>query len=336
MPALVCLCLLILAAPAAAGTAVCEVDLEAGSFGWTAPDGRQLDPLNLPDAALLFEELAGALAAGDRSDSLRARIGRAVVSPVWSEISGADAWRITPPQGYALPGLLGVFGALACPDGRAVIEHVPVCLAWPSLAESPDANAWDGSGAILMSAPFARNVDPATDDPDTLRHALAKAVRSVRLIPRNETDMRTLQEALLNVRPGLWWFRGESRALEAYVGWAYAVRGAMPPVLVWTLPSRSSQAAPVLGPDTMTSSPGAPLPCLVVATRAVSETLLAPLARDFVDGLARGLDCGTALHEAQLATLDSGLHIATSLVVVGDPTVTADLDRASWLKRLFR
>jgi hypothetical protein len=330
MRALLVTCLLLLAAPALAGTAVCEVDLESGNFDWIAPDGERLERVRLRNANALFERLAAALAAGETAEDLRAQIGSEIVAPVWPSISGADAWRIEPLEVRGLPGPLGSFGLLTLPDGRAALEEVAVSLEWPRPLRASRPRTVEDRGALLLSAPFAADVDPATDDPDTLRSALRGGARTVRLIPRNETDVTTLRRALEEVRPSLWWFRGEADALTGM----QAAFGALPRVVVWTLPSRSVAGAPELSPMTLASSGEGPS-CVIVATRAVSETALAPLARRLVDAIAIGLDCGTALHEAQLSVAGEDPVLAGSLIIVGDPLTTAGLDRAPWLRRLF-
>lgn len=329
MRVLLLICALLAARPAGAGTAVCAVDLETGTFTWTAPDGRALEPVRLEDAHGRLASLARALARGDGADPLRGQLGQAIVAPVWPEISGADHWRIVCLDARQLPGPLGAFTTLTLPDGRAALEHASVSLDWADPRRATPHKT--GSGALLLSAPFATDVDPARDDPDTLRHALAKAARSVRLIPRNETGVETLRRALEEVRPAVWWFRGESAILAEWTD-AFAE---LPDVVVWTLPSRSSLVTPALTPATFAGASGLPA-CIVVASHAVEETALAPVARAFADGLARGLDCGAALHQAQVATLDQGLPVAASLVLVGDPATTAPLARAAWFRRLFR
>jgi hypothetical protein len=331
MRVLLSLCFLFVAAPVAAQTVVCEVDLEAGTFDWFSPEGERLERVRLRNALRLFEQLDEALATGDRADSLRARIGDSVVAPVWTAIESAQAWRVVPLELRGLPGPLGVFATLTLPDGRAALEHTSVTLDWPRPLRAPLPRSSESSGALLLSAPFTADVDPATDDPDTLRRALAKAARNVRLIPRNETDVSTLRTALEEVQPAVWWFRGESGSLAGM----QPAFGALPKVVVWTLPSRSSPGAPQLSPMTLASGGEGPW-CVIVSTRVVSETSLAPIARRFTDGMARGLDCATALHEAQRASMDSGLVLASSLVLVGDPLTEAKLTRASWIRRLFR
>lgn len=331
MRALLCLCFLLVAGPAVAGTAVCEVDLEAGTFDWFTIEGARLERVRLRNAAPLFDQLETALAAGDPADSLRTRLGRAVIAPVWESISDATAWRIVPLEVRALPGPLGAFGVLALPDGRPALAQAAVSLDWPRPLRTPVPRSTESSGALLLSAPFTMDVDPATDDPDTLRHALGKAARTVRLIPRNETDVSTLRAALEDVRPAIWWFRAEAGALAGM----QPALGALPNLVVWTLPSRSQAGPPRLSPMTLASGGEGPA-CVIVATRSVSEKALAGIARRMADGIARGLAAGTALHEAQTAALDSGVVLASSLILVGDPLAKADLDRAPWLRRLFR
>ena len=75
--------------------------------------------------------------------------------------------------------------------------------------------------------------------------------------------------------------------------------------------------------------------CVIVSVRAIPETMLAPIARNFADGIARGLDCSTALHEAQRHAVSAGISVGGSLVLIGNAATTVDLDRTSWIKRLF-
>jgi hypothetical protein len=332
MRVLICICLILAANSAVAATAVCEIDLQSGTFDWTTAEGQRLDRVRLRDAARQFEQLASLLAQGDPADSLRATLGRTIIAPVWKSISEATAWRIVPLEVRALPGPLGAFGILTLPDGTSALERVSVSLDWPRPLRTPVPRPNESSGALLLSAPFTADVDPSTDDPDTLRRALGKAARTVRLIPRNETGVSTLRAALEEARPAVWWFRGESGALAGM----QPAFGALPNVVVWTLPSRTKAGPPRLSPMTLASGGESPA-CVIVATRAVSETALASMARRLVDGIARGLDCATALHEAQRAALQSGLPlVASSMILVGDPLTEAGLARAPWLRRIFR
>jgi hypothetical protein len=156
-------------------------------------------------------------------------------------------------------------------------------------------------------------------------------VHTVRLIPRNEIDASTLRRALEESRPGLWWFRGESGQLAGL----QPAFGALPSIVVWSLPARSVHGVPALVPVTFASGGSAP-GTVIVAVRAVPETTLAPLIRDFVEALATGLECGEALHQAQLLALADGisLRVASSLILVGNPDAQASLKRAPWLRRI--
>jgi hypothetical protein len=327
------LLLTLLAASAYADSAECLVDLDQGQFSWSIPGQDPSPVIAVEDARARFGVLDSLLAAGDPADELRAALGAEILGPVWAELSRSRDWRIVSATVEPVPGPLGGFSTLTPPDAstKPVLSLHRISLGWPRPLRVPVELVSESSGELLLSSPFATDVDPATDDPDTLRHALGLAVRTVRLIPRNETDASTLRRALEESRPGLWWFRGESGQLAGL----QPAFGALPPVVVWSLPVRSVRGAPALVPVTFASGGSAP-GTVIVAVRAVPETTLAPLVRDFVDALARGLDCSEALHQAQLRALKDGssLGVASSLILIGNPAARASLKRAPWLRRI--
>jgi hypothetical protein len=332
MRTLICLLLCLAAGPATGQPAVCRVDLNAGTFAWTTPTGRSLEPLHVEGAERKFAELDSLLAAGDEADALRALLGAQILQPVWSEIGHFGRWRIVPTEVRAVPGLLAGLTVLALPDGlrEAAFQRVEVTLDWPEPLRAPQTRVREASGSLLLSAPFTPDVEPVNDDPDTLRRALQGAAKTVRLIPRNESDATTLRRALEDSQPALWWFRGDQEQLAGL----QPAFGALPGLVVWTLPGRGGVEVPQLSPMTFASGGEGP-GCVVASVRPIPESTLAPLARHFADGMARGLSCAAALHEAQRAAVGSGLAAASSLVLIGDHEATVDLRRASWLKRLF-
>ena len=318
---------------AGAQTAECLVDLDEGSFSWSIPGHETPPEIRIDDAHRRFAVLDSLLAAGAPSEPLRKSLGTEILGPVWDQLEGIVDWRITSATIKPVPGLLGGFTTLTLPDASAdpALARHRISLGWPKPLRVPVSRVTESSGGLLLSSPFAPDVDPATDDPDTLRQALGRALRSVRLIPRNETDAPTLRRALEESRPGLWWFRGQSGEIAGL----QPAFGALPSVVVWSLPSRSSRGAPALVPVTFASGGTAPA-TIIVAVRAVSETALAPLVRDFVDALARDLECIEALHLAQQNALanETPLGVASSLILVGDPASRVPLKRASWFRRL--
>lgn len=334
--ALLLLGLIAMATTARSGTAECGVDLDLGRFTWVLPGGEVLDPIDVPQARVRLARLDSLLATGDPADELRASLGRDIFGPYIDQIDPVQSWKFVPELVQGLPGTLGALAALAVParQGEPAVARHRVSLGWPRPLRQPLPRARKSStGSILMSAPFATDVDPALDDPDTLREALRDAVRTVRLVPRNEAGTATLRRALEESAPGLWWFRGDADQLAGL----QPAFGALPQIVVWTLPSRSISGPPALTPMTLASGGTAP-ECVVVSTRAVSESELAPLVRDFADGLARGLGCEAALQEAQAHALADGasIPVASCLVAIGRSESVAHLDRSSWLRRWFR
>ena len=318
---------------ACAESAECLVDLDQGRFSWSIPGQDPLPEITVDDARARFAILDSLLAAGNSADELRATLGAEILGPVWTELSGIRDWRISSAVVEPVPGPLGGFNTLTLPDGSgepALARH-RISLGWPRPLRVPVDRISESSGELLLSAPFAADIDPASDDPDTLRRALGLAVRTVRLIPRNETDAPTLRRALEESRPGLWWFRGESGQLAGL----QPAFGALPGIVVWSLPARSVRGAPALVPVTFASGGSAP-GTIIVAVRALPEAALAPLVRSFLDALAQGRDCGEALHQAQMRALTDGgsLKVASSLILIGNPSARASLKRAPWLRRI--
>jgi len=317
---------------ARAETAECLVDLDQGRFSWSIPGEEPSPAITVDDARARFAALDSLLAAGDPAVELRAALGAEILGPVWTGLSGIRDWRISSAIVEPVPGPFGGFSTLTLPGPSAepALARHRISLGWPKPLRVPVDRVSEGSGELLLSAPFARDIDPASDDPDTLRQALSLAVRTVRLIPRNETGAPTLRRALEESRPGLWWFRGESGQLAGL----QPAFGALPGVVVWTLPARSTRGAPALVPMTFASGGNAP-GTIIVAVRALPETTLAPLVRNFVDALARGLDCGEALHQAQLRAMTDGasISVVSGLILIGNPAAGASLKRAPWLRR---
>jgi hypothetical protein len=320
---------------AGAGSAECLADLDQGRFIWSIPGQESTPEIRIDDARTRFAVLDSLLADGDPAEELRAALGAEILGPVWGQLAAIPDWQIIGATADAVPGPLCGFATLTLPDASAepALARYRISLGWPEPLQVPASRISGRSGELLLSSPFAPDTDPATDDPDTLRHALSSAVHTVRMIPRNETDAPTLQRALEESRPGLWWFRGENSQLAGL----QPAFGALPSIVVWSLPARSGHAVPALFPATFASGGSAP-GTIIVAVRAVRETILAAMARDFVDALATGQDCGEALHRAQQRALASGVSVsaASGLILVGDPTGRVSLKRASWLRRIRR
>jgi hypothetical protein len=314
-------------------TAECLVDLDRGRFSWSIPGQEPWPEIEIDDARSRFAILDSLMATGNPANELRTALGTEILGPVWARLSGIRDWKVTSAAVEPVPGPLGGFSTLVLPDasGEPALTRYRIRLAWPRPLRVPVPRISESSGELLLSSPFAAGVEPATDDPDTLRHALSLAVHTVRLIPRNEIDASTLRRALEESRPGLWWFRGESGQLAGL----QPAFGALPSIVVWSLPARSVHGVPALVPVTFASGGSAP-GTVIVAVRAVPETTLAPLIRDFVEALAKGLECGEALHQAQLRALADGisLSVASSLILVGNPSARASLKRAPWLRRI--
>lgn len=318
---------------AGAQTAECLVDLDSGSFNWSIPGHESVPEIAIDEARARFTELDSLLAAGEPAETLRASLGAEILGPVWEQLAGTIDWRISSATVEAVPGVLGVFSTLTLPGASTepALTRYRVGLGWPGPLRIPVSRVAESSGGLLLSSPFAPDLDPSSDDPDTLRRALGRAVRSLRLIPRNEDDASTLRRALEETRPGLWWFRGQSGQIAGL----QPAFGALPSVVVWSLPALGGGGAPALVPSTFASGGAAP-GTIIVAVRPVAETALAPLVHDFVDALARGLECGEALHLAQQRALTNGasINVASSLILVGDAGGRASLKRAPWFRRL--
>lgn len=331
--ALLLLAALSATAPGAGAAEVeCRVDLDRGTFQWILSDGTELPPLNVAKARERLLRVDSLLVAGEAAATERRTLGQEIFGPYQDQIADASDWKFVSELVMGVPGPLGVLGTLELAEGGPALARHAVSLGWPLPLRVPEPRPAAEGGALLLCAPFAPGVDPLRDDPDTLRRALEGAVRSVRLVPRNDTDAQTLRRALEESAPGLWWLRGDAGQAA---GLAPAF-GALPPGVVWTVPARAA-GPPALTPMTFASAGTGPA-WVVVSTRAVPESALAPLARRFADALARGTAAGAALHEAQRHALaeGAGLRVASALVLVGRAGVGADLDRASWLRRLLR
>lgn len=332
MPRVVITLLLLLLAPAAlAQPATCVVDLDAGTFTWHLPDRSQLAPVLVDDATARFASLDSLLALGEDAAALRDALGAAVFAPILEQLADFTELRFQPATVEPVPGRLASVGALNHPAGSPVFLTHGVSLCWPAPLRIPATRTMPDSGELLISAPFSEGVQPAQDDPDTLREALSKAVQKVRLIPRNELQSSTLRRALEENSPALWWFRGG----EGTVAGLHPAFGVLPSIVVWSLPSHTRSGPPGLSPSTFASGglgPG----CVVVSTRAILETDLVHLARPFCDALGQGEACGAALVAAQRSAWSEGQPIgtATSLIAVGDPSIRGTLRRSSWFRRI--
>lgn len=322
---------LLLTGPALAQTVECLVDLDAGSFQWHFADPAGPTGVLVPDAALQLARIDSLLAAGDEATELRDALGAAILGPVHDQLAGFDELRFVPVQTEPVPGRLAAINLMNFPSGHPVLASHAVSLGWPRPLRVPEAREIPDTGALLMSAPFSAGIAPALDDPDTLRRALTLAAKSVLLVPRNEPEASTLRRALEEEAPALWWFRASSGQLAGL----QPAFGALPPIVVWTLPSHDEAGPPALSPATFASGGTGPA-CVIVSTRVLGETVLAGLARRLVDLLATGVPAGRALHEAQLEGLANGGAAADmgALILIGASQARSGLARASWLRRI--
>jgi hypothetical protein len=294
----------------------CRIDAEGGVLQWRG-EGQERKVENL---LAQLTELDSLLGAGEAAIELRTLLGERLLGPG----AGSDVWILELDSALTPP--VAVLSTLIVPgESGPAFAHHRIDFRWSGRA--PAESNPPNPGPLVLSAPFARDVAPASDDPDTLRAALGRAVRQVRLIPRNERDAGTLAATLESLRPAIWWFRGDSDQLHHLSG----AFDHLPALVVWTLPSRPGAARPQLSRETFAGVQG-----VLVQMRRAPESRTAPMFRRFADGIARGLALGDALREAQTHALSKGLPIglAGSVVVVGQGTVRVRTSRALWWKRL--
>ena len=221
LPLLILSCLLATTAPVRPGTATCEVDLEHGRFTWTLPGSEPLAPVHIDDAAVHLARLDSLLGRGESADGLRQQLGRDLFGPYQDLLDAVPRWEFVSVRAEGMPGRLGLLPLLELPDGSgdaALVRH-QTSIGWPLPLREPAPRAPASTGTLLLYAPFAPGVDPVRDDPDTLRSALRRAVRTVRLVPRNETGAEVLRRALEEARPAVWWFRGDVESTVMSISW---------------------------------------------------------------------------------------------------------------------
>jgi hypothetical protein len=284
-------------------------------------------------------ELVDALARGQEAQEERVTLGRDLLGTLAPVLAKARLWRVDVHAAEGVPGPLAALPALALPwhqDRAVVASHHVLVFGWPSSAGEPGATARQahapGSGRLLLVAPFERGIEPAMDDPDTLRAALRAGAAHVDLLPRNESTPRAVRRALEDVRPALLWLR----ATTASVNDLSDAFDAFPPVVVWTSPSRESGARLALHPGSFRHASSRPS-VVVVQTWAGAESARARAYRSVVDAMARGRTVEEAVsdwhREAVAAGVPPGLWAGWA--VVGDPGRRVDVDRAPWLRRVL-
>ena len=286
-----------------------------------------------------LEELISTFARGQDDPAARRALGEELLAPLAPVLRESPRWTVRSPTMEATPGPLAPLAALSLPwdaEGGPVATHHELVFDWPvpaaSIRGEPRRPAADPSGSVLLTAPFAPGVAPAHDDPDTLRRALRAAAARLELLPRNETDASALRRALENSGADLVWLRAHPEQIPPL----RPAFGALPAVVVWSLPSRDPSACPRLEPRTFAS--GGVAPSTVVAQSwPVAETRLAPVQRAMLDALARGEAVGAALNAAQREAAAHGVSPAVwaAPAVVGDAGVEVGIDRAPWWRRLF-
>lgn len=283
--------------------------------------------------------LVDALARGQAAHEQRVELGRELLGTLAPVLAKARVWHVDVHAAEGVPGPLAALPALVLPwdqDRAAVASHHVLVFGWPSSAEKAAAAAREAhtpaSGRLLLVAPFERGIEPAMDDPDTLRAALRAGAAHVDLLPRNESTPHAVRRALEDVRPALLWLRATAGRVNDLAD----AFDAFPSVVVWTSPSREIGARLALHPGSFGHASSRPS-VVVVQTWAGAETARAPAYRVFVDAMARGRTVEEAVSDWQREAAAAGVPpgLWAGWAVVGDPGRRVDVERAPWLRRMF-
>lgn len=297
-------------------------------------DGRVLRAPVPESLADQVDALGESLAAGDEALELRRAIGAAVLGPLEGVLRDSDRWIARTTGAEPLPGPLATLPAWSLPweaDRPVGARHV-IQLDWPEQLSSvrPHAREPRGDGVLLV-APFRPGLDPAADDPDTVRAALNRAAARVEMIPRNDVDAVTLRRALEGGGTAMLWFRGTRPALDALRG-AY---GAFPPIFVWSLPGDLEGARPALLPSSLASGGTGP-DVVVFQAWAVGDPAVARFARAWTDAVAAGAEADVALRAFRRTSWQERRPARewASFGLVGSSTAAPR--RLPWLQRSLR
>jgi hypothetical protein len=300
-------------------------------------------------------------------------LGRDLLGPLAPALQAATAWEIAPLQAAPLGALIPPWSAADEPVQAAVtVWYRPASTrpaGAPGAAErsacvpSPEQQAsMPRNEGVLAIAPFTPGAQPGRDDPDTLVWAMRKAARTVDLVPRNDSGPDAIQGAFAERKYGVTWLRADPQ--EAHALLPALDRG--PLLLWWSLPVALTAAKASASGGAGAGTPeGAPFGGGVPVTLAPPSAPAGwEFARDWaagVKGLAMDLwprphQASSAGATAFLEALQQGSGAADALragcealrragapaaqwagwIYVGNPDLTAQIDRPGWLQRAIQ
>jgi hypothetical protein len=313
----------------AADVAYLRMDLESGisriEIGERILESH-FDPDSLKVQLALLHR---ALAHGQSTSKLQEKLGHELMAEA-GPLREVQVWQIDVvpfPDALAYFGLLG---ALRAPWQRsdALLSHDHVLVyRWPEPVRARSATPEQDE--LLVVAPFTPGLEPLSDDPDTLLWSLRPQLRSVQLIPRNDSSVSTVRRNLDRGDVLMLWMR-------ALPEWATPILDEvedLPPFVVWSLPSNGP--VPRLS-EIVSALPRAQptAPTIIVQLWPQPESTIARCARSFVRHLQDGRSVGSAWAEAAGRDLPAANDRA-GWVILGAGSAQASLARAPRLRRFL-
>lgn len=297
--------------------------------------------LPAPDAGARVAAFREGLARDEWDPADAADLGQLLLAQASALLESQVVWEVSPLEVAPLGALVAPWSG---PD--PLVESTVICYtpagssgSDPSGSTPPDrpehADRPSRTEGVLAVVPFHAGIPPAMDSPDTVLSALRPELRTLDLVPRNDTTPAAIAGSLLDHPYALIWLRARPEPARPLL----PALSASPALLWWSRPgeaSRDPRTRAVLEIASRWSSGGKsalvdlwPRPETQVA--AGIRTLVRRLQDD--QTVAEGL--ATARRELR-ANAGGAPRAWAGWILVGEGNQTIRLKEASWLQRIFR
>jgi hypothetical protein len=328
------LSLLILAAvsgPATGDTtAQLRFDLAAGHLEILVGAERHTFQLADEDLGSRLRAFREGLAQGVWEQAEAAALGRALLGDARAVLEPASSWEVSPVE-------VAPLGAIAPPwdPGKLLLDSVVIWYRAAGAPWPPSATESESTGeGVLLVAPYHAGFEPIEDNPDTLLLELRPELRTLDLVPRNDTTPTTIAGSLADHAYSLVWLRAQPSATQTLLP---ALSGG-PSLLAWSRPGNErAGAASTATVLEITSTWTLGGKSMLADLWPRGETQVAEGMRVFARKLQDSATAATALADARRAlTAEASPRAWAGWILVGAGEQSLRLKKASWLQKLFR
>lgn len=292
----------------------------------------------------------------ERLNYLAHDLGRRLLGPLSTVLSGAPRWTVSPLAAAPLEALVLPWGNGETRVVKRVVVSYELSAASQSTARgshresvdstasSPSQNGDPGTGrGLLVLIPYTPDLTPVQDDPDTLLWTLRPRMRRVFTVPRIETTAKELEAALHSAGTGYSLILLRARPEEAQA--LLPTLAHTSSFLWWVRPPREAQSRGYLGEAATRARCLAQVTRLAVSGRGLvvdlwprDDETMKRASVEWIAGLQAGDPPALALTEAKRVLFrEDPAHPGrwAGWIAVGEVDTPLQLRRPGFLRRIL-